>query len=1108
MKPAMKILHSKASPGLLSAALLSAAVLLAALPGMPALARKSITIEDIEAEIARARSAGKLESKSDLLYRLGEAYFEKGQFTKAKKYIEESLVIEDRLKRKPGEADTFVGRLHTRVALAEIDIALKDFDEAGRLYKEAAAIASELGLKDEAAKLSAHLGSLEVKRGRLDEARRSFEQALVDRDGAVETRITAYIGLGTVERARKNYQEALKFLKLAEALAGEDVDATTYGRLLFETGRVYSDMQLSDKAIEVYSRAVKELESDGELVLAARALSEVGNLHLCERRPAEALKVLEVASDVLSREKDPLSLSRCLIYLGAARAESGDFEKALECHRQAEILGRKTGEKRDLLEAISEQGFDYFLQGNAEKALKEFLRARKFARDNHLSDPECQADVLRDCGMAYRSLGQVDPALQCYQEAADLYGRAGRKLKQAIMYDSIAVAYLDSSKPDEFEQFHQRAADVFAGADKETGSQAGNSQSGVSTILSRTRGSLSYNYGQYCLYKSRFADAIAVYEQSLDAYREGGDRLGQCHALRGLGLTFLLLGQAGKARDYYARARELADAIGNIESQWDCFTGLGKACMKLGESEEAEKHLLQAVALADRERKQYTRDTFKTANLTLREDCFRDLVSLLVKDRRNDLALEIAERGRARAFLDMLEGRGQNSLGKVALVSEDLNDDTGGSPSKDAARPLQIAMAGSSLQRDGQSGFRSVSVVPRTSSLVEASAISPVNARPASMTELRSLVRASGAYVIEYLTLPDGVIIWVLNDQGDVVATQTSSISSRDLKELIRDTYTSIVSAPREMSALHKLEAHRQEGLRKLYDILIKPVESVLPARAETEVTIVPHGPLFLVPFQALVSGKNRYLVEDHTLNFLPAISVLRATSAIDKEVADGPSNLLAIGNPITEANKFLGALPHAEKEAKKVASMFESADILLGAEATRDRFKQLAPGRSYLHLATHGLINPDAPMESSVVMAPGAGDDGLLSVKDILGLPPLSARLIVLSACQTGKGAITGDGVIGLSRAFIIAGTPSVMVSQWNVDDVMTEYQMGLFYKALLTGSSKSAALREAQLKTLEFMEDDGNDEEEVAEAGKKAGEIRANPRYWAAFQLIGEYR
>jgi CHAT domain-containing protein len=131
--------------------------------------------------------------------------------------------------------------------------------------------------------------------------------------------------------------------------------------------------------------------------------------------------------------------------------------------------------------------------------------------------------------------------------------------------------------------------------------------------------------------------------------------------------------------------------------------------------------------------------------------------------------------------------------------------------------------------------------------------------------------------------------------------------------------------------------------------------------------------------------------------------------------------------------------------------------------------------------------------------LAPEGGDDGLLTVKDILSMPPLKAKMVVLSACQTGRGKITGDGVVGLSRAFIIAGAPSVVVSQWNVDDVMTEYQMGEFYKSFLGGKSKVAALRDAQLHTIGFM-----DRLLGSSTGKTA--FRPNPRLWAAFQLIGE--
>ncbi|HMO19398.1 MAG TPA: CHAT domain-containing protein [Candidatus Melainabacteria bacterium] len=280
--------------------------------------------------------------------------------------------------------------------------------------------------------------------------------------------------------------------------------------------------------------------------------------------------------------------------------------------------------------------------------------------------------------------------------------------------------------------------------------------------------------------------------------------------------------------------------------------------------------------------------------------------------------------------------------------------------------------------------------------------------------------------------------------------------------------------------------------------------------------TVMPYGPLYLVPFAALLDSGNSYLVEKHALAYLPSIAVLRATGDMKQRLAGLEDKLLAFGNPITERNKFIGKLPYAEKEVAKVASIFnqvnkEATHIEVGEAATKRKFAELAPGYSYIHLATHGLIDSDSPMDSSVVLAPEGDDDGLLTVKDILELPALKAKLIVLSACQTGKGKVTGDGVIGLSRAFIIAGTPSVMVSQWNVDDVMTEFQMALLYKELLSGQKKARALRVAQLKTINFMEkglassfaDESEDDD--AETGKKAKE-RANPRYWAAFQVIGE--
>jgi CHAT domain-containing protein len=231
---------------------------------------------------------------------------------------------------------------------------------------------------------------------------------------------------------------------------------------------------------------------------------------------------------------------------------------------------------------------------------------------------------------------------------------------------------------------------------------------------------------------------------------------------------------------------------------------------------------------------------------------------------------------------------------------------------------------------------------------------------------------------------------------------------------------------------------------------------------------------------------------------------VLRVTAKLESDVGGANTKLLAFGNPITKETAFLGSLPYAEKEVQSVAALFTTGatTVETGGKATKSEFRKLAPQNSIIHLATHGLIDEEHPMDSAVVLAPEVNDDGLLTVRDILQLPQLHARLVVLSACQTGRGKITGDGVVGLSRAFIIAGTPSILVSQWNVDDVMTEYQMKALYSSYLKGSSKAKSLRDAQLKTMSYME-------KILPSEPVGGEkIRANPRYWAAFELIGDYQ
>jgi len=1058
-------------------------------------------------QLDAVRQKGNKKELATLLYTVGDLESQKGNAEKAEQLLRESLTLDEEIGTKVQDVagGKFCPSVHTRIGLAAILIKLGRADEALKLYEEAAANARKYNLPEDEITINKQLGSVYLSTKQFDLAKSCLMKAkeAAEKSNSKESLMAVLSELAALSRYKRNFDEAITYLKQAQALIDDKSDELDSGRVLTELGRTYADMGISEKAMEFYEQANKAYEGAAERTAQAEVLISMGELDLAEHRSDQALNRLKKALECLDGENSPKLMARALTRLGAAQADTGSIEEALANHKKAEKLAAKSKIAEEECLAITEQGYDYLLEGKSEKALSEFLRAQKYL-DKHVGLKQTErADVLKYCAMGYRNVGQFKTAIQYYLQAAQLYKNAGKPLEQALAMDSIAAAYLDQGSSSLFEKYHNQAKEVFGAAGVKTGSRAD----------ARAQASLSYNYGQYCVMKSMYADAIEAYEQSLATAKSINDTLAHCQALRGLGMTYLLLGQAQKSKDNYLAASQLAEKASSLESQWDCATGLGKACLKLGENQEAEKNLLKAVSLADKERSSLSRDSFKTAALDLREDCFFDLVDLLINAKRYDQALEIAEKGRARAFLDMLEGRKQTSLQtrQVAMVSSDLtaSDFT---PDKETVgnqeAPIQIAMA--TLP---SSTFRAVQVTPRTTATVESTVISTSNAKPPSLAEIKSLVKSCDSYVVEYLAMPEKILVWVLKPDGEILDVKTIPAKIEDVKNLIRETHKTITTAPKGMDELHKLNKKRQDNLRALHKLLVEPIEPLLPKDENQCITIVPHGPLFSVPFSALVTPSGKFMIEEHTLAYLPAIGVLRATEALDPTARASKNSLLAFGNPITEMNKFLGKLPYAEKEVKKVSALFDPGSIAVEVQgaATKTKFRELAPKYSYIHLATHGLVNQDQPMESAVVLAPEAGDDGLLTVKDILQLPQLKAKMIVLSACQTGQGKITGDGVVGLSRAFVIAGTPSVLVSLWSVDDVMTEYQMETLYYELLRGANKASALRKAQLKTINFLEkglSSSRDPEEKSTAGGAIVGDRANPRYWAAFQLIGEYK
>lgn len=288
------------------------------------------------------------------------------------------------------------------------------------------------------------------------------------------------------------------------------------------------------------------------------------------------------------------------------------------------------------------------------------------------------------------------------------------------------------------------------------------------------------------------------------------------------------------------------------------------------------------------------------------------------------------------------------------------------------------------------------------------------------------------------------------------------------------------------VSELEKASSPINIRLQKLHEILIKPIAQLLPTNPEAHIIFIPHQELFLLPFPALQDQQGQYLIDKYTILTSPAIQVLESTHKRRQQVLGKAQEVLVVGNPSPMPGDFK-PIKGSEEEAKAVAKRLKTQAII-GQEATEKNIRQKLSQARLIHLATHGKFDDRNPLQGAIALAPSNEYDGLLTAEKILNLGyQINAELVVLSACDTGQGKISGDGVIGLSRSWMAAGVPSIIVSLWQVpDENATPLLMDKFYeKYHENNSDKAKALRKAMQTTKSQYPE---------------------PKNWTAFTLIGE--
>ena len=577
-------------------------------------------------------------------------------------------------------------------------------------------------------------------------------------------------------------------------------------------------------------------------------------------------------------------------------------------------------------------------------------------------------------------------------------------------------------------------------------------------------------------------------------------------------------------RGYYADIIERQSFLFTLKSQKNL---LEKIDAKKAFEENKKRSLEMTSGFTDRLetwRTRLVKDLDKIAALDQGQPFFQKAIKFAIELDEEEEALVTSEKSRARAFADLLSAR----LTSSAAFSPSAEKPTIQGIKKIAKQQNSTLVEYSIIEDDlyiwvvkptGEVKFKLVdlkllSEQQETSKSEPAFSFSPTAAITYPWI-IAIFVFVIGGFIvfifwrkrlfiavsITAVTCIGGLIFLISQNKTNLIGRDSGSRNVEKNRtaptKLVPSTRESISTSSRILSDIIKGEngQNTEESLRQLHQLLIQPIADLLPANPDAQVIFIPQGDLFFVPFSALKTPTGQYLIEKHTIRITPSIQALELTYKQREQISGWTEEALVVGNPYPmpkislesgeELYPVLDPLSGAEKEAQEIAQLLGSQPII-NKQATESAIVKQMPSARIIHLATHGLLGDfdNSGLPGAVALAPYGKDDGLLGADEIFALE-LNAELVVLSACDTALGRITGDGVIGLSRSFFRAGVPSVVVSLWKVPDDPTAELMTEFYKNLEGNSNKAQALRQAMLTTMKQYPD---------------------PWAWAAFTLIGE--
>lgn len=905
---------------------------------------------------------------------------------------------------------------------------------------------------------------------------RFFRSAHLDSAAAQD-----YLSLGEIYLTWSRYHDALRMYRLALSLS-QQTDPDLKCSIVSHIAIAYGTFGSVETSLRYAKQAMDIAAGSANPDARAEAAEALGLGLLYSTDPHQALNLFREAEEIFRNDHNVEAEASAARYTGWALASLGFTEEALNEDNRGLQLCMSSGYAYGTAQIQAARGLLLAVTGETDRALADFQHARQVF--HVVDDRDSEAVVLNELGVINEDLGNYQDSLQFYSRARQIFALLEDDSGEITAIDGAARAQLSFKRYPQAESLYRM--------ELRRARRAKNYRDQASSLLNL--GDIYARQGDYKRSNTLFSQALALCHAIEHAHAE-------TDVLIHLGRLYVEEGQYTAAIGSFQQAVRSANRIDRVSRQAEAHYGLASAYRALKQYDQAKTESESAIQIIESERTKVSDFDSRATYFASVHQYYQLYIDILMQlDQQHpeqgfaQLAFEAAEKSKVRSLLDMLASSSpETQCHGVALNASD-NPSASTLPTGDCAIPSASALALAQVQKE---------------------------------------IQGDDVVLLEYALSPERSYLWLVEDGriSSILLPGEDRISQLAMKYRAALTARQPLPGGDPHFAARVAYADQElDGLsQELSEMLLGPVAGSLTGK---RVLVVPDGVLRYIPFAALqIPSKagnkpNQRLGEKFDVVTLPSASTLESLRAASAR-RSAPTRLAAVfADPVFAADDprvrkqgrakapsvqiptLSAALRDVPVNASRIPRLIASGaeanaiaralsgqvDVETGFDANREAVLSgnLSQYR-YIHFATHGLLDSRRAELSGLILSlvdqNGQPQDGYLRVRDIYGLR-LSADLVVLSSCSSALGKdVESEGIIGLTRAFLFAGSNRVISSLWKVDDEATKELMKAFYSQLHAGATPAAALRSAQ-STLAH------------------DPHWKSPYYWAAFILQGEYK